>query len=185
MICICKFTNMLHCYTCLCQEDRIEQSQGSAESSDPKAAASRVMRLMKASSWFVSLLFWGLATRAAASTQTDYASVREAVVQAYAATSRRDGTCIGGVADSEWRDIRCHSANQECVWQLIPVATRWCFRRSRRPRTWNRKRPHTSHIQILFPSLLKISMKHTVACETTTGVQCLFVGRAGPLSLRK
>ena len=37
---------------------------------------------MKASSWFVSLLFWGLATRAAASTQTDYASVREAVVQA-------------------------------------------------------------------------------------------------------
>ena len=73
MICVCKFTNMLHCYTCLCQEDRKEQSQGSAESSDPKAAASRVMRLMKASSWFVSLLFWGLATRAAASTQTDYA----------------------------------------------------------------------------------------------------------------
>ena len=36
MICICKFTNMLHCYTCLCQEDRKEQSQGSAESSDPK-----------------------------------------------------------------------------------------------------------------------------------------------------
>ena len=82
MICICKFTNMFHCYTCLCQEDRIEQSQGSAESSDPKAAASRVMRLMKASSWFVSLLIWGLAARAAAWTRTDYASVREAVVQA-------------------------------------------------------------------------------------------------------
>ena len=94
MICICKFTNILHCYTCLCQEDRIEQSQGSAESSDPKAAASRVMRLMKASSWFVSLLFWGLATRAAASTQTDYASVREAVVQAYAQQAEEMGHAL-------------------------------------------------------------------------------------------
>ena len=93
MICICKFTNMFHCYTCLCQEDRIEQSQGSAESSNPKAAASRVMRLMKASSWFVSLLFWGLATRAAA-TQTDYASVREAVVQAYAQQAEEMGHAL-------------------------------------------------------------------------------------------
>ena len=138
------------------------------------------MRLMKASSWFVSLLFWGLATRAAASTQTNYASVRGSSRAGLCATSRRDGTRIGGVADSEWRDIRCHSVNQECVWQLIPVATRWCFRRSRRPRTWNRKRPHTSHIQILFPSLLKISMKDSVACKATTGVQYLFAGRAGP-----
>ena len=60
------------------------------------------------------------------------------------------------------------------------VATRWCFRRSRRLRTWIRKRLHTSHIQILFPPLLEVSVKDTVACETTTGVQCLFVGRAGP-----
>ena len=61
-----------HCYTCVCQEDRAEQGQVSTESSDPKAAASRVMKFMKASSWFVSLLFWGLATRAAAAaTQTD------------------------------------------------------------------------------------------------------------------
>ena len=58
----------------MCQEDRTEQGQGSAESSGPKAAASRVMKSMKASSWFVSLLFWGLATRAAAAE----------VVQAYA-----------------------------------------------------------------------------------------------------
>ena len=142
------------------------------------------MRLMKASSWFVSLLFWGLATRAAASTQTDYAS-GETSGRSRAglrATSRRDGTCIGGVADSEWRDIRCHSANQECVWQLIPVATRWCFRRSRRPPTWKERdfTLHTSHIQILFPSLLKISVKDSVACKATTGVQCLFAGRAGP-----
>ena len=42
------------------------------------------MNFMKASSWFVSLLFWGLATRAAASTQADYASVQEEVAQAYA-----------------------------------------------------------------------------------------------------
>ena len=110
---------MLHCYTCLCQEDRKEQSQGSAESSDPKAAASRVMRLMKASSWFVSLLFWGLATRAAASTQTDYAKCSGSSRAGLRATSRRDGTCVGGVADSEWKDMRCHSANQECVQQLI------------------------------------------------------------------
>ena len=60
------------------------------------------------------------------------------------------------------------------------VASRWCFRRSRRLRTWIRKRLHTSHIQILFPSLLKISVKDSVACKATTGVQCLFVGRAGP-----
>ena len=104
----------------MCQEDRTGQGQGSAESSGPKAAARRVMKSMKASSWFVSLLFWGLATRAAAAaTQTDYASVREEVVAGLRATSRRDGTCVGGVADSEWKDIRCHSANQECVWQLI------------------------------------------------------------------
>ena len=38
----------------------------------------------------------------------------------------------------------------------------------------------TSHIQILFPSLLKISVKDSVACKATTGVQCLFAGRAGP-----
>ena len=38
----------------------------------------------------------------------------------------------------------------------------------------------TSHIQILFPSLLKKSMKDSVACETPTGVQYLFAGRAGP-----
>ena len=94
MICICKFTNMFQCYTCLCQEDRIEQSQGSTESSDPKATASRVMRLMKASSWFVSLLFWGIATRAAASTQTDYASVREKVVQAYAQQAEEMGHAL-------------------------------------------------------------------------------------------
>ena len=62
------------------------------------------------------------------------------------------------------------------------VATRWCFRRSRRLRTWIRKRLHTSHIQILFPSLLKISMKDAVACATT-GVQCLFAGRAGPRAM--
>ena len=60
------------------------------------------------------------------------------------------------------------------------VATRWCFRRSRRLRTWIRKTLHTSHIQILFPSLLKKSMKDSVACETPTGVQYLFAGRAGP-----
>ena len=29
------------------------------------------------------------------------------------------------------------------MWQLILVATRQCFRRSRRPRTWIRKRLHT------------------------------------------
>ena len=84
-----------HCYTCLCQEDRIEQSQVSAESSDRKAAASRVMKFMKASSWFVSLLFWGLATRAAAAaTQTDYASVREEVVQAYAQQAEEMGHAL-------------------------------------------------------------------------------------------
>ena len=73
----------------------------SAESSDPKAAASRVMRLMscrphemKASSWFVSLLFWGLATSAAAATQTDYASVREEVVQAYAQQAEEMGHAL-------------------------------------------------------------------------------------------
>ena len=38
----------------------------------------------------------------------------------------------------------------------------------------------TSHIQILLPSLLKKSMKDSVSCKATTGVQCLFVGRAGP-----
>ena len=38
----------------------------------------------------------------------------------------------------------------------------------------------SSHIQILFPSLLKISVKDSVACKATTGVQCLFAGRAGP-----
>ena len=86
---------MLHCYTCVCQEDRTEQGQGSAESSDPKAAASRVMKFMKASSWFVSLLFWGLATRAAAAaTQTDYASVREEVVQAYAQQAEEMGHAL-------------------------------------------------------------------------------------------
>ena len=84
---------MLHCYTCLCQEDRTEQSQGSAESSVQKAAAS-VMNFMKASSWFVPLLFWGLATRAAASTQTDYASVREEVVQAYAQQAEEMGHAL-------------------------------------------------------------------------------------------
>ena len=42
------------------------------------------------------------------------------------------------------------------------------------------KETDTSHIQILFPSLLKISMKDSVACKATTGVQCLFAGRAGP-----
>ena len=76
------------------KKDRIEQSQGSAWSSDPKAAASRVMRLMKASSWFVSLLFWGLVTRAAASTQTDYASVREEVAQAYARQAEEMGHAL-------------------------------------------------------------------------------------------
>ena len=60
------------------------------------------------------------------------------------------------------------------------VATRWCFRRSRRLRTLIRKRLHASHTQILFPSLLKKSMKDAVACKATTGVQCLFAGRAGP-----
>ena len=84
---------MLHCYTCLCQEDGTEQSQGSAESSDQKAAAS-VMNFMKASSWFVPLLLWGLATRAAASTQTDYASVREEVVQAYAQQAEEMGHAL-------------------------------------------------------------------------------------------
>ena len=85
---------LLHCYTCLCQEGRIEQSQESAESSDPKAAAS-VMKFMKASSWFVSLLFWGLATRAAAAaTQTDYASVREEVVQAYTQQAEEMGHAL-------------------------------------------------------------------------------------------
>ena len=85
---------MQHCYTCVCQEDRTEQGQVSAESSDPKAAASRVMKFMKASSWFVSLLFWGLATRAAAATQTDYASVREEVVQAYAQQAEEMGHAL-------------------------------------------------------------------------------------------
>ena len=54
------------------------------------------------------------------------------------------------------------------------VATRWCFRRSRRPQTWIRKRLHTSHIQILFPTLLKKNMKGSVACKATTGVLYLF-----------
>ena len=84
---------MLHCYTCLCQEDGTEQSQGSAESSDQKAAAS-VTNFMKASSWFLSLLFWGLAMSAAASTQTDYASVREEVVQAYAQQAEEMGHAV-------------------------------------------------------------------------------------------
>ena len=52
------------------------------------------MRLMKASSWFVSLLFWGLATRAAASTQTDYASVREKVVEACAQQAEEMGHAL-------------------------------------------------------------------------------------------
>ena len=39
------------------------------------------MNFMQASFWFVSLLFWGLAMSAAASTQTDYASVREEVAR--------------------------------------------------------------------------------------------------------
>ena len=82
---------MLHCYTCLCQEDGTEQSQGSAESSDQKAAS--VTNFMKASSWFVSLLFWGLAMSAAASTQTDYAS-REEVVQAYAQQAEEMGHAL-------------------------------------------------------------------------------------------
>ena len=43
------------------------------------------------------------------------------------------------------------------------VATRWCFRRSRRPQTWIRKRPHTSHIQILFPTLL-VLVRDTMMC---------------------
>ena len=84
---------LLHCYTCLCQEGRIEQSQESAESSGMKAAAS-VMKFMKVSSWFVSLLFWGLATSAAAGTQTDYASVREEVVQAYAQQAEEMGNAL-------------------------------------------------------------------------------------------
>ena len=70
------------------------EGQVSAESSDRKAAASRVMKFMKASSWFVSLLFWGLATRAAAGTQTDYASVREEVVQAYAQQAEEMGHAL-------------------------------------------------------------------------------------------
>ena len=52
------------------------------------------MNFMKASSWFVSLLFWGLATRAAASTQTDYASVREEVAQACAQQAEEMGHAL-------------------------------------------------------------------------------------------
>ena len=55
------------------------------------------MRLMKASSWFVSLLFWGLVTRAAASTQTDYASVREEVAQAYAQQAEEMGHALDAI----------------------------------------------------------------------------------------
>ena len=65
------------------------------------------------------------------------------------------------------------------------VATRWRFRCSRRPQTWIRKRPHTLRIQILFPPLLKKTMKGSVACKATTGVQYRFAGRSGPVSLRK
>ena len=84
---------MLHCYTCLCQEDGTEQSQGSAESSDQNAAAI-VMNFMKASFWFVSLLFWGLAMSAAASTQTDYAIVGEEVAHAYAQQAEEMGHAL-------------------------------------------------------------------------------------------
>ena len=52
------------------------------------------MNFMKASSWFASLLFWGLATRAAASTQADYASVREEVAQAYAQQAEEMGHAL-------------------------------------------------------------------------------------------
>ena len=52
------------------------------------------MKFMKVSSWFVSLLFWGLATRAGAGTQTDYASVREEVVQAYAQQAEEMGHAL-------------------------------------------------------------------------------------------
>ena len=54
------------------------------------------MNFMKASSWFVSLLFWGLAMSAAASTLTvtDYASVREEVVQAYAQQAEEMGHAV-------------------------------------------------------------------------------------------
>ena len=52
------------------------------------------MNFMKASSWFVPLLFWGLATRAAASTQTDYASVREEVAQAFAQQAEEMGHAL-------------------------------------------------------------------------------------------
>ena len=65
------------------------------------------------------------------------------------------------------------------------VATRWCFRRSRRPQIWIRKRPHTSHIQILFPPLLKKTMKGSVACKATNRCTVPIAGRAGALSLRK
>ena len=67
------------------------------------------------------------------------------------------------------------------MWQLIPVATRWCFRSSRRPRTWIRRRLHTS--MFFSHPRLKMSVKNAFSCFQSRN-KCTVPPRHDPMALQ-